>query len=120
LVKIALHFHFDNSKKLITKSVIHRHSFFSKATGLMFHKKILDEANIFYFDSPQHLSLTMFFVFFPIDVVFVRKDVVVELKKNFRPFSNFTSKQKANLFIELPNGFVEKKKIIVGSKIIIN
>jgi len=103
---------------LITKKIIHRKSIFNKAFGLMFHKKILDEAHVFHFNSSQRLSLTMLFVFFPIDVIFVNKGVVVELKKNFKPFTNFTSKKKANMVIELPSNFIDTKKITVNSEII--
>ena len=40
----------------------------------------------------------MFFVFFPIDVLFLDKNKkVVELKENFKPFSIYFPKNKAKL-----------------------
>lgn len=106
------------NKKLLVRKVVHRKNSFSKGSGLMFHKKILDEAHVFHFKKARKLSLTMFFVFFPIDVVFLDKGVVTELKKGFRPFSNYTSLNKADTFIELPSGFIDKKKIGIGDKIV--
>ena len=108
------------TKSLITNKVIHRKSLFSKATGLMFHSKIFDEAHVFYFSKQFRISLTMFFVFFPIDVVFLRDMKVVEIKKNLRPFTNYTSKREADMFIELPKGFISKHKIGVGSRLFLS
>ena len=108
----------NNKKKLITKKVVKRTSLLSKATGLMFHKRILDEAHIFYFNKSFRISLTMFFVFFPIDVVFLKNDRVVEIKECFLPFTNYKSSSDANIFIELPRGFIKSKGISLNSQII--
>lgn len=113
---MALYLLRKNKKVLITGKVIHRRALFSKGFGLMFHRKIKNEAHIFYFDKSFKIPLTMFFVFFPIDVVFLKDMVVVEIKKKFLPFTNFKSSVSADMFIELPSGFVDKKKIVVGSK----
>ena len=109
----------ENKKKvLLTKKVVHHKNIFSKGTGLMFHKKIVDEAHIFHFKKPQKISLTMFFVFFPIDVIFLKENKVIEVKENFKPFTNYKSYAEADVFIELPKGFIDKKKIVTGTKII--
>ena len=51
----------------------------------------------------------MFFVFFPIDVIFLNKNKeVVELKQNFRPFSIYFPKNKAKYIIELPNNTIKQ------------
>ncbi len=51
----------------------------------------------------------MFFVIFPIDVLFLDKNrKVVDLKENFKPFTFYTPKAKAKYVIELPNGIIKK------------
>ena len=47
-------------------------------------------------------SLHMFFVFFPIDVLFLDKDKkIIEIKRNFKPFSFYKSKEKAMYVVEI-------------------
>ena len=60
----------------------------------------------------------MLFVFYPIDVLFLSKNnIVVDKKENFRPFSFYSSKEKAKYVIELPNGVIRKTKTEIGDKI---
>lgn len=117
---MALYLKTSKEKKIITKKIIKRTNIFQKGTGLMFHKKITDEAHIFYFKCAQTLKLTMIFVFFPIDVLFLKNGKIVDLKENFKPFTNYTSKVKADTFIELPEGFIKKHKLKLNQNIIID
>ena len=49
----------------------------------------------------------MFFVFYPIDVLIVGADMKIkEIKRNFKPFTFWSSKEKGKYIIEL--GFPEK------------
>ena len=90
-------------------------SILSKATGLMFSRKILDIGYVFVFDISRRIDLHMFFVFFPIDVLFLDKQKkVVEIKESFMPFSIYISKNKASYVIELPKGSIKKTKTKVG------
>ncbi len=75
-------------------------SWWSQTCGLMFsRRKVL----VFVLPSPRRVSLHMWFVFFPIDVVFLdERKRVVEIKTDFRPFSFFTSQQMAKFVVELP------------------
>jgi uncharacterized membrane protein (UPF0127 family) len=104
-----------NSKKLIVcNKVVFRKSFLRKAFGLMFHKNITDEAHVFSFDKKRKIELTMWFVFFPIDVLFLdEKKRIVEIKENFKPFRNYYPDKEALFIIELPNGIVKKQKLKV-------
>ena len=64
---------------------------------------------IFNYNREIKESLHMFFVFFPIDVIFLNKNKeVVELKQNFRPFSIYFPKNKAKYIIELPNNTIKQ------------
>jgi len=91
-------------------------SIFSKAFGFMFHFKKPGYALVFIFNSERRADLHMLFVFFSIDVLFLDKNKrVVEIKKNFKPFTYYAPKKKAQYVIELPVGVIRKTKI--GDKI---
>ena len=83
----------------------------------MFSKK-RDRALIFNFGREKVVSLHMFFVFYPIDVLFLNKDnKIVEIKQNFKPFTFYMPKNRARYIIELPAGSVERSKTRVGDKL---
>jgi len=91
---------------------------FSKSLGLMFSKKIKDKGFIFIFSKERVHSIHMLFVFFPIDILFLdKKKKVIEIKKNLKPFSFYSSKTKAKYFIELPEGTVKGTKTKVNDNI---
>ena len=99
----------NKKKEIIAKKIILRTNPFSQGTGLMFHKEIKDEAHIFPFSKEKIIPITNWFVFFHIDLVFLKKDnKIVELKENFKPFSYYSPKNKASVVIELPKGFIKK------------
>ncbi len=92
-------------RAIIGKSRICR-SILSKGTGLMFRRKP-DYGLVFVFDREgrEALTLTMLFVFFPIDVLFLDSGMrVVDMKLGFRPFTNYTPKCPARYVVELPAG----------------
>ena len=94
-------------------------SVISKAFGLRFRKKPVDKALIFTFDSPKTVLMDMWFVFYPIDVVFLDSDKkVVEIKEKFLPFSFYKSNKKAVYIIEFENGIIKKNNISIGEKLI--
>jgi uncharacterized membrane protein (UPF0127 family) len=101
-----------SKNKLLAKKSVIRNSAISKAKGLMFSKKIKDKGLIFIFKKEKRHSLHMLFVFFPIDVLWLNKDrKVVDMKKNFMPFSLIAKpKQKASYIIELPQGTIKSTK----------
>ena len=65
----------------------------------------------------KKISLHMFFVFYPIDVLLLNKHKeIVEIKKNFKPFTLWNSKEKGKYVVEL--AFPKEYK--VGDKVEIN
>jgi uncharacterized membrane protein (UPF0127 family) len=91
-------------------------SIFCKAFGLMFRTNKPKDALVFAFDNERIAALHMLFVFFPIDVLFLDKNKkVVDIKKDFKPFSYYSPKARAMYVVELPTGVVGKTKI--GDKI---
>jgi len=78
----------------------------------MFRLQTPDYAQVFIFNNERKIDLHMFFVFFPIDVLFLDKDKkVVEIKKNFEPFAYYSPKVKAQYIVELPVGMLKKTKV---------
>ena len=74
-------------------------STWSKARGLMFSRK---KDLMFVFKKEKIIPLHMFFVFFPIHVLFLNKNKkIVEIKNNFKPFTFYTPKNKAMYIVEL-------------------
>lgn len=93
-------------------------SILSQARGLMFSRKITDSALVFEFGSEKICSLHMFFVFFPIDVLFVdTKKRVVEMKRHFKPFTLYWPRHKARYILELPDGSIDRSGCKVGSRL---
>lgn len=90
---------------------------FSQTRGLMFSRN-KNTALIFKFEREKIISLHMFFVFYPIDVIFLdKRKVVVDKKENFRPFRFYSAKKKAKFAIEMPSGTIKKTKTGIGDKI---
>lgn len=101
--------------RILTKNFKLCEDLLSKAKGLMFSKP---KTLIFTFDKEKRILLHMFFVFFPIDVVFLDKNRrVVEIKTNFKPFIIYKSKRKAKYVIEFPLGMINNKNIKIGDKV---
>ena len=68
---------------------------------------------IFVFDKEEIVPLHMFFVFFPIDVLFLDKNKrIVEIKKDFKPFTYYRPKNKAMYVVEI----TEKHNYKAGQK----
>jgi len=89
---------------------------FSKALGLMFSRK--NKTLIFIFDKEKIISLHMFFVFFPIDVLFLNKHKkVVQIRENFKPFRIIVPKKPAKYIIELPDKTIKKTRTEIGDTI---
>ena len=93
--------------KILAKKAKLCKSHISKAIGLMFSRKA--KPLMFIFDKEEIVQLHMFFVFFPIDIIYIdSNNQVVEIKENFRPFAFYNPKNKAKYVIELPKGTIKK------------
>ena len=95
--------------KTIMQNVKIADSFWKRFKGLMFEKRSrFDYALVFPFQfcSKSDASIHMFFVFFPIDVVFLdEKKKVVDIVKGLKPFVPLYVPKKASKYlIELPEG----------------
>jgi uncharacterized membrane protein (UPF0127 family) len=92
---------------------------FSKGFGLMFRreKSVKDTAWVFYFKKQRRISLTMLFVFFPIDVIFLDdKKTIVEMTV-LKPWSFYNPAKYANYCIELRQGTIDSFKLKIGDSL---
>ena len=89
---------------------------FQKLMGLMFSSS--PKTLVFEFNKERKESLHMFFVFFPIDVIFLDRDKkVVETLENFRPCRVYFPRKKAKYIIESKQGTIKRTKTILGDNI---
>ncbi len=87
------------TQQTISNEELRCNSFLSQMRGLMFRSK---QNLIMTFDKGKKVSLHMFFVFYPIDVLFLNeKKEIVEIKRNFKPFTFWNSKEKGKYVVEL-------------------
>src|SRR3989344_121753 len=71
----------------------------SQARGLMFRRR---RNLVMVFPKERRIKLHMFFVFYPIDVLILDKDKrIVEIKRNFRPFTFWNAQKKGKYVVEL-------------------
>jgi len=89
------------TKKILASKYSLCDSLWSQARGLMFSGR---KCLLFKFSEDKRVSLHMFFVFFPIDVLYLDKGMrIVEIKLGFRPFSYYAPKRAARYIIEIPS-----------------
>jgi uncharacterized membrane protein (UPF0127 family) len=92
------------TKKVLAKEVVHLRSFHKIGFGLMFksRKSCENKAFIFHLNPKIKYSITMWFVFFKLDVIMLDKDKkVVEIKKNLNSFAIYHPKHKFKYMIEM-------------------
>jgi uncharacterized membrane protein (UPF0127 family) len=87
-------------------------TWFQQFRGLMFRKKS-DAAHLFIFSYEKKIPIHMFFVFYPIDVLWISTSgQIVDLKKNVKPFTPMVyHRGKAQYMVELPAGTLSRHKI---------
>lgn len=103
-----------HSKKRLSSNASYCTSIFSKAIGLMFSWD-KNKSLLFEFTKEEKICLHMWFVFYPIDVVFLdSKKKVVELKEHFLPFTAYCSHHKARYALEVPQGTIQRTKTKIG------
>lgn len=103
---------------LISSNITFCTTVWKRGVGLMWTRETSDFAYIFTFRKPRNIIITMWFVFYPIDIIFLdAKGVIIECVTYLKPFTHYTAKQKASTFIELPKGSIQKHNLTVGMRI---
>ena len=91
-------------------------SILGRAVGLMFSKPT-QSAMILKFGREMPISLHTYFVFYPIDILFVDSRLRVVETAIMQPFAFYSAKKKASCVVELPAGTIKKTKTKVGDKL---
>jgi len=85
--------------KIVSKNEKICKNFLSQSLGLMFSRK---KNLVMILEKEKKISLHNFFVFYTIDVLILDKNKkVVEIKRNFKPFTLWNSKEKGKYVVEL-------------------
>lgn len=108
-------------KKLLANELKFCNNILSKGFGLMFRSRdsVKDTAWIFPFGHDHKICITMLFVFFEIDILFLDSNKRVVDWKTLKPFENYCSSSNARYVIELEKGIIHKFNIKKGDIIII-
>ncbi len=111
----------STNKQIISEKVVFAKTMLQKLRGLMFRRrKDVNYAMIFDFGraSKKSAAIHMFFVFFPIDIVYLRDGRVVDMHKAVPPFTSYLApKERADTLIELPQGAIWQSGINIGDAI---
>lgn len=88
-----------------------------RVVGLMFSRQT-QSAMILKFGRETPVSLHTFFVFFPIDILFVDgDDRVVEAVGGMQPFTTYVGRKKAKYVVELPAGTIKRSRTRIGDRL---
>lgn len=94
-------------------------TFFSRLRGTMFKKK-LEKGLILKIPSARSRSgsaIHMFFVRFPLDIIFADSDKNVVDIVSIDPWKTYTPKKPAKYVIEMEKGTIKSSKTEIGDKI---
>jgi uncharacterized membrane protein (UPF0127 family) len=94
-------------------------SFWKRFRGLMLRGRFPEGSALFFTPpKPGRYGIHMFFVRFPIDLLYLDSGyVVVELRERLRPWRMHRPKMIANYLIELPEGTISRSKVEIGHKV---
>lgn len=99
----------ETKNKIIAENHKDCTSIFSKAMGLMFTNKENQQPLIFHFKKEKYIPIHMYFVFFPIDLIYLNKNnEVIEIKENLTPFAYYAPQKKAKYLLELKANTIKK------------
>ena len=126
--KNAGHMKLVYNRKAIASKIVMCDSSFKRAMGVMFREKPIekDEAYFFSMDWEGRWGIHMFFVNFPIDVVWLDKDFrIADIAAGIQPSSVFNPGtwkvhypgKKAKYAVELRSGSAKKHKMRIGGKL---
>ncbi|GBE54127.1 MAG TPA: DUF192 domain-containing protein [Euryarchaeota archaeon] len=88
-------------------------SFLSRALGLMFRRNLKEDEGLL-IEFPVWMkkpSLHSFFMFFPIDVIFINKNLKVVEKGLLKPWKLYSPANESSYVLELPEGKAIKVEV---------
>lgn len=112
---------FDKTlKKKVSSSVEVCSSLGSRMKGLMFSRssRVNDNSLVFVFSKKFKWDLHMFFVFFPIDIVYLDENrKVVEMKKHLGPFTMYFPREESLYVVEMQAGLIDSVGVDIGHEL---
>ncbi len=99
----------------LSEAAMHYTTLVQKARGLMFSK----QKDILFSEKKERIiPIHMWFVFYPIDIVYLNKNkIVVEIKENLLPFTFYFPKNKAQYILELKKGSLAQSQTAIGDQL---
>ncbi len=106
--------------KVLAQKVEIADTFWSRFRGLMLRRRFpRGSALLFKLARPGRYGVHMFFVRFPIDLLYLNENfVVVDICRVLKPWRTNRPKVKASYIVELPAGTVSRARVKLGQKIV--
>ena len=97
-------------------------SFLDRAMGLSFWKNLPEnEGMLFVFSRPRRPAFWNFIVWFPIDVIWIHDNRVIDISRNMPSVSSgikiLNPPMKIDYALEVPAGMADKLGVIVGNTV---
>jgi uncharacterized membrane protein (UPF0127 family) len=107
------------TRKVLADKVELAETFWRRFLGLMFRRNFRKgQALLFKLAKSGRYGVHMFFVRFPIDLLYLNQDfVVVDIRRELGPWRIHRPKVKANYIIELPTGTISRTRTKIGHKL---
>lgn len=107
------------SGKILVSDVELADTFWRRFRGLMLRRRFpRGRALLFKFKKPGRYRVHMFFVRFPIDLIYLNLSFrIIELKAGLKPWRTYKPKATASYLVELPAGTIRRAGVRVGHKI---
>jgi hypothetical protein len=100
---------------VIADKVEYAKTIISQTLGLMFRKSIEpDFAKIFILKKPASVNIHMFFVFFPLDVIFLDPDKNISGCARLAPWTGYKGMKNVKYVIEMKEGTIERYNLTSG------
>ncbi|MBC7085137.1 MAG: DUF192 domain-containing protein [Methanomethylovorans sp.] len=102
--------------ELLASDVEFAEGIISQTRGLMFRKSIAEKyALVFILSTPKSVSVHMFFVFFPIDVLFLDSEKKILKTARLKPWIGLArSPENTKYIIEMHVGSIERHRLVAG------
>jgi uncharacterized membrane protein (UPF0127 family) len=107
----------SRTKKVLSKDVRVYEGVGAKALGLMFRFTAPTFTVHFPFSSPRIVAIHMWFVFFPLDILWLDARGKVVDMQTLCPWTFYTPKKRATDVLELPAGTITRTQTKLGDRI---
>ena len=102
---------------VIAKKIEFARTIFRKTLGLMFRKDIpTDCAMIFVFEKPSSVGIHMFFMRFPIDVLFLNEEKKIAGLFRLNPWTGYKAMKGIRYVVEMKAGTIERYNISIAGQ----